>query len=328
MYAFVEAALAGTDVLEMDLQMTADGVLVVHHDATVDRRTETTGRVRDLTVVDFRNSTRPIGSTTAAKNETSPTTSTRSGECGRAMSNRRPATPPTTSRSRPSGTLAETFPDHVLDLEIKVPLDDDGESDVAYAIEAARVLAAAIEELDRTDSVIVTSFSSDVMIAFREFAPRSQPARARTKWWPGTSGPAGSPSRTCRAAAARASRHRHPRSRAHRPHPGGGHRLVDLAELRRPGERGVLPFAVRTRDRWRHRRCSGRGRRSRARLNAAARYSPMSSFQSSGSAAMNSVIISTHWGSLARTSSTPRDSVDASAPMKVSFSPITMRGMP
>ena len=68
-------------------------------------------------------------------------------------------------------TLAETFPDHVLDLEIKVPLDDDGENDIAYAIEAARVLAAAIEELDRTDSVIVTSFSSDVMIAFREFAP-------------------------------------------------------------------------------------------------------------------------------------------------------------
>ena len=34
----------GTDVLEMDLQMTADGVVVVHHDATVDRRTETTGR--------------------------------------------------------------------------------------------------------------------------------------------------------------------------------------------------------------------------------------------------------------------------------------------
>ena len=54
MYAFVEAALAGTDVLEMDLQMTADGVLVVHHDATVDRRTETTGRVRDLTVLELQ----------------------------------------------------------------------------------------------------------------------------------------------------------------------------------------------------------------------------------------------------------------------------------
>ena len=53
MYAFVEAALAGTDVLEMDLQMTADGVLVVHHDATVDRHTETTGRVRDLTVAEL-----------------------------------------------------------------------------------------------------------------------------------------------------------------------------------------------------------------------------------------------------------------------------------
>ena len=130
MYAFVEAALAGTDVLEMDLQMTADGVLVVHHDATVDRRTKRPDGCATSPLSNFRNSTRPIGSTTAAKSETSPTTSTRSGMR-------------TGDVEPPAGytaddfkietfrTLAETFPDHVLDLEIKVPLDDDGESDVA-----------------------------------------------------------------------------------------------------------------------------------------------------------------------------------------------------
>ena len=46
MYAFSQAAYAGVDVLEMDLQMTADRVLVVHHDDTVDRTTNATGRVR------------------------------------------------------------------------------------------------------------------------------------------------------------------------------------------------------------------------------------------------------------------------------------------
>jgi len=171
MYAFVEAALAGTDVLEMDLQMTADGVLVVHHDATVDRRTETTGRVRDLTVLELQELDKAYwfhdrGEERDLPDDQYPFRGMRTGD----------VEPPAgftadDFKIETFQTLAETFPDHVLDLEIKVPLDDDGENDIAYAIEAARVLAAAIEELDRTDSVIVTSFSSDVMIAFREFAP-------------------------------------------------------------------------------------------------------------------------------------------------------------
>jgi glycerophosphoryl diester phosphodiesterase len=171
MYAFVEAALAGTDVLEMDLQMTADGVLVVHHDATVDRRTETTGRVRDLTVLELQELDKAYwfhdrGEERDLPDDQYPFRGMRTGD----------VEPPAgytadDFKIETFRTLAETFPDHVLDLEIKVPLDDDGENDVDSAIEAARVLAAAIEELDRTDSVIVTSFSSDVMIAFREFAP-------------------------------------------------------------------------------------------------------------------------------------------------------------
>ena len=171
MYAFVEAALAGTDVLEMDLQMTADGVLVVHHDDTVDRRTETTGRVRDLTVLELQELDKAYwfhnrGEERDLPDDQYPFRGMRTGD----------VEPPAgftadDFKIETFRTLAETFHDHVLDLEIKVPLDDDGENDIAYAIEAARVLAAAIEELDRTDSVIVTSFSSDVMIAFREFAP-------------------------------------------------------------------------------------------------------------------------------------------------------------
>ena len=54
MYAFSQAAFAGVDVLEMDLQMTADRVLVVHHDDTVDRTTNATGRVRDMTYEELK----------------------------------------------------------------------------------------------------------------------------------------------------------------------------------------------------------------------------------------------------------------------------------
>jgi glycerophosphoryl diester phosphodiesterase len=49
MAAFEHAVELGVDVLEMDVHATADGVLVVIHDDTVDRTTDGTGRVQDLT---------------------------------------------------------------------------------------------------------------------------------------------------------------------------------------------------------------------------------------------------------------------------------------
>jgi glycerophosphoryl diester phosphodiesterase len=54
MLAFERARDLGVDVIEMDVHSTADGVLVVIHDATVDRTTGGTGRVRDLTLAELR----------------------------------------------------------------------------------------------------------------------------------------------------------------------------------------------------------------------------------------------------------------------------------
>ena len=45
MYAFTQAALNGTDVLEMDVMLSSDGVLMVQHDNTVDRLTNDTGLI-------------------------------------------------------------------------------------------------------------------------------------------------------------------------------------------------------------------------------------------------------------------------------------------
>ena len=42
------------DVLELDLQATADGVVVCMHDSTVDRTTDGTGRVGELTFEELR----------------------------------------------------------------------------------------------------------------------------------------------------------------------------------------------------------------------------------------------------------------------------------
>jgi len=52
--AFREAVALGADRLEFDVQMTRDGTLVVIHDETVDRTTNGSGRVADLTLAEIR----------------------------------------------------------------------------------------------------------------------------------------------------------------------------------------------------------------------------------------------------------------------------------
>jgi glycerophosphoryl diester phosphodiesterase len=45
---------AGAEMLEFDVQVTADGQLAVFHDATLQCRTDGTGRVRDHTLAELR----------------------------------------------------------------------------------------------------------------------------------------------------------------------------------------------------------------------------------------------------------------------------------
>ena len=49
LYAFEEAIRLGVDVLEFDVHCTSDSVMVVIHDATIDRTTDGSGRVEDQT---------------------------------------------------------------------------------------------------------------------------------------------------------------------------------------------------------------------------------------------------------------------------------------
>jgi len=54
LYAYAEAALAGADVLEMDVYQTRDNQLVILHDLDVDRTTNGLGNVVDLTLAELR----------------------------------------------------------------------------------------------------------------------------------------------------------------------------------------------------------------------------------------------------------------------------------
>lgn len=54
MAAFKEAIRVGAQMIEFDVQLSRDGALVIMHDATVDRTTDGSGRVADMTVEEIR----------------------------------------------------------------------------------------------------------------------------------------------------------------------------------------------------------------------------------------------------------------------------------
>ena len=54
MLAYRKAVEAGADGVELDVQLTKDGEVVVIHDERVDRTTDGQGFVRDFTLADLR----------------------------------------------------------------------------------------------------------------------------------------------------------------------------------------------------------------------------------------------------------------------------------
>ncbi|MEG1687913.1 MAG: glycerophosphodiester phosphodiesterase family protein, partial [Angelakisella sp.] len=54
MLAFAKAVECGCDGIELDVQLTADGQVVVIHDEKIDRTTDGHGNVRDMTLDELR----------------------------------------------------------------------------------------------------------------------------------------------------------------------------------------------------------------------------------------------------------------------------------
>ncbi len=186
MYAYTQSALAGSDILELDVMLTADGVLIVQHDDTVDRTTETTGPVAELTLEAIQALDNAYWFVVGLwGDQTLPASEyvfrgVRTGAVeppeGFTADDFRVAT---------FREVAERFPHHVLDVEIKLQRNADGEEDPATGIAAAEVLAAEIAELGREESVIVASFNEDVLAALNEFAPSvaTTPGEATLVGW-------------------------------------------------------------------------------------------------------------------------------------------------
>ena len=172
MYAFTQAALNGTDVLEMDVMLSSDGVLMVQHDNTVDRLTNDTGLFSSFTAAELKAMDNAywfsggVWSDKALADDAYIYRGVRTGD--------QPAPEGFTAEDFRMVTFEEValaFPNHVLDVEIKIPESATGEVDMESAKTAARELARLIKETGREKSVVVVSFSDEIMTEFRNAIP-------------------------------------------------------------------------------------------------------------------------------------------------------------
>ncbi len=154
-HAIEHALDAGATGIELDVHATADGELVVCHDATVDRTTEASGMIASFTLeelrrLDFSYWWIPGADVTPGRPATD-----------YPFRGRAPV-----DRSFGIATLREvleTFPGVVLNLDIKQT------APVVAPYEEA--LARLLAEFGRTDDLIVASFLDQATDAFRTFAP-------------------------------------------------------------------------------------------------------------------------------------------------------------
>jgi glycerophosphoryl diester phosphodiesterase len=178
-YAYEQSVAAGADVLELDVQLTGDGVLVVQHDDTVDKTTQETGPVIDRTLAELQ----ALDNAYWFSPECWPCQDRPLDEYVYRGVRTGDAPPPDgfdvddfavpTFRG-----IAERFPTMPLDVEIK------GTGDAGFAVAAA--LADELVALDRTESTIVVSFDDAVLAEFRRLAPdveTSPGLGAMTDWF-------------------------------------------------------------------------------------------------------------------------------------------------
>lgn len=155
LYAIAAAVEAGATGVELDVHATSDGQLVVCHDPTVDRTTDGTGQIADLTLEQLRRLDNAYWWAPGA--DVSPGLDPDQYPFrGRAPDDPR-------FGIAPLEAVLEEFPGVVLNLDIKQT------APVVAPYEEA--LAAMLRRFGRADDVIVASFIDSATDAFSSFAP-------------------------------------------------------------------------------------------------------------------------------------------------------------
>jgi len=148
MYAFEHAVELGADVLEMDLHISKDGVLVIMHDETVDRTTDGTGNLEEMTLNEIKQL-----------------------DAGYDWCQDDGITYPYRGQGITVPTLEEVFqafPDYHMTIEIK-------KTDRSMA----EPFCNLIREYGMQDKVLVASFHDERMDEFRQVCPEVATSSAR-----------------------------------------------------------------------------------------------------------------------------------------------------
>jgi len=162
-YGYADSARAGVDVLDLDVQLSSDGVLVVQHDDTVDRTTDGTGPIAGMTYAQLRKLDNAYWFT----KECTCTGRPKSAYVLRGMRTAKRAPLPGYSPEDfvipRFDDIAKKFPKYVLNIEIK--------GEYPAAVPAAEELARILVDLHRESSAVVTAFDDQLAEAFHRAAP-------------------------------------------------------------------------------------------------------------------------------------------------------------
>ncbi len=169
MYALDRAMRLGSDMLELDIHTSSDGELMVMHDGTVDRTTDGSGSVYEMTAaeiqaLDAAHNLVPGEGTEAGRPESDyPFRGVRRGA---------KAPPhgfqPRDFRIPTLGEVMAAYPDVPTNIEIKGASDEDVQS----FLRNAEALAAFLNDLGRDEGIVVASFNDAALARFHELAPQ------------------------------------------------------------------------------------------------------------------------------------------------------------
>ena len=157
LFAMRQAVANGADALELDVHMSKDGVLMVCHDATVDRTTDGTGAIADLTLDELRRLDNAYwwipGTVVDHDHADEPDLYVHRGK----------AADDPEFRIATLGEVLDAFPDTYLNFDIK--------QTAPTVVPYEQPLAEALQRAGRAGTTIVASFNDLATERFREFAP-------------------------------------------------------------------------------------------------------------------------------------------------------------
>jgi glycerophosphoryl diester phosphodiesterase len=139
MFAFRQARLAGSDVLDLDLQMTKDKVLVLIHDTTVQRTTDGQGAVAEMTWAELEQLDAAYNFTLDGKSF--------------ALRGQGIGIPRLVD-------VLEIFDDWKFQIEVK-----------QAPLELAPELARVLKEYEAEDKVLLSCFNEEMMVELRRHCP-------------------------------------------------------------------------------------------------------------------------------------------------------------